>query len=266
MRAEIVALHRRLRTTMIYVTHDQVEAMTMADRIVVLRGGRIEQTGAPLALYNAPAQPLRRRVHRLAADELRAGETRGRERRRRARRAAGRRHRSRRSDRECLRNRIVADARHPARAPARSRTPRNRRSGWWSSRSSASVATVSSTAGCTAAIRALPWHCPARPRSRSAKLLPRSRNRGTAICSATTASRSIGSSGTRHEAASPRDLARGVRELRHAVTRARMAMPRRVARGRARPDHADSPGRLPRATHLGDRAGARRSLGRSIAR
>jgi multiple sugar transport system ATP-binding protein len=54
MRAEIVALHRRLRTTMIYVTHDQVEAMTMADRIVVLRAGRIEQTGAPLALYNAP--------------------------------------------------------------------------------------------------------------------------------------------------------------------------------------------------------------------
>jgi ABC-type sugar transport system ATPase subunit len=54
MRAEIVALHRRLKTTMIYVTHDQVEAMTMADRIVVLRGGRIEQAGAPLALYNAP--------------------------------------------------------------------------------------------------------------------------------------------------------------------------------------------------------------------
>ena len=54
MRAEIVALHRRLRTTMIYVTHDQVEAMTMADRIVVLRGGQIEQEGAPLALYNAP--------------------------------------------------------------------------------------------------------------------------------------------------------------------------------------------------------------------
>jgi len=54
MRAEIVALHRRLRTTMIYVTHDQVEAMTMADRIVVLRAGTIEQTGAPLALYNAP--------------------------------------------------------------------------------------------------------------------------------------------------------------------------------------------------------------------
>jgi len=54
MRAELTALHGRLRTTMIYVTHDQVEAMTMASRIVVLRGGRIEQVGTPLALYNAP--------------------------------------------------------------------------------------------------------------------------------------------------------------------------------------------------------------------
>jgi multiple sugar transport system ATP-binding protein len=54
MRTELTALHGRLRTTMIYVTHDQVEAMTMANRIVVLRGGRIEQVGTPLALYNAP--------------------------------------------------------------------------------------------------------------------------------------------------------------------------------------------------------------------
>ncbi len=55
MRAEITALHRKLGTTMIYVTHDQVEAMTMADRIVVLRGGRVEQIGTPLELYNHPA-------------------------------------------------------------------------------------------------------------------------------------------------------------------------------------------------------------------
>jgi multiple sugar transport system ATP-binding protein len=55
MRAEITSLHRRLKTTMIYVTHDQVEAMTMADTIVVLRKGRIEQVGAPLELYGAPA-------------------------------------------------------------------------------------------------------------------------------------------------------------------------------------------------------------------
>jgi len=54
MRTELTALHQRLKTTMIYVTHDQVEAMTMADKIVVLRGGRVEQIGAPLELYNAP--------------------------------------------------------------------------------------------------------------------------------------------------------------------------------------------------------------------
>jgi multiple sugar transport system ATP-binding protein len=55
MRGEIAALHRRLGATMIYVTHDQVEAMTMADKIVVLRLGRIEQVGSPLDLYNRPA-------------------------------------------------------------------------------------------------------------------------------------------------------------------------------------------------------------------
>jgi ABC-type sugar transport system ATPase subunit len=55
MRAELAALHARLGTTMIYVTHDQVEAMTLADRIVVLRAGRIEQADTPLALFNRPA-------------------------------------------------------------------------------------------------------------------------------------------------------------------------------------------------------------------
>jgi multiple sugar transport system ATP-binding protein len=55
MRAEIKELQRRLATTMIYVTHDQVEAMTMADRIVVLRDGRVEQIGSPLELYDRPA-------------------------------------------------------------------------------------------------------------------------------------------------------------------------------------------------------------------
>jgi multiple sugar transport system ATP-binding protein len=54
MRTEIKALHQRLRTTSIYVTHDQVEAMTMADRIVLMRDGRIEQVGAPLDLYDRP--------------------------------------------------------------------------------------------------------------------------------------------------------------------------------------------------------------------
>ena len=54
MRAEIKALHQRLKTTTVYVTHDQVEAMTMADRIVVMHDGRIEQIGTPLDLYDKP--------------------------------------------------------------------------------------------------------------------------------------------------------------------------------------------------------------------
>src|SRR3954462_9891237 len=55
MRAEIKALHQRLKTTTVYVTHDQIEAMTMADRIAVMNEGRIEQLGEPLELYDRPA-------------------------------------------------------------------------------------------------------------------------------------------------------------------------------------------------------------------
>ena len=55
MRTEVKALHRRLDTTFVYVTHDQVEAMTMADRMVVMRDGRIEQVGKPLEVYETPA-------------------------------------------------------------------------------------------------------------------------------------------------------------------------------------------------------------------
>jgi multiple sugar transport system ATP-binding protein len=55
MRLELSELHQKLATTMIYVTHDQIEAMTMADEIVVLNGGRIEQVGTPLELYRTPA-------------------------------------------------------------------------------------------------------------------------------------------------------------------------------------------------------------------
>jgi multiple sugar transport system ATP-binding protein len=54
MRSEIVSLHRRLKSTMVYVTHDQVEAMTMADTIVVLRDGAVEQVGTPIELYARP--------------------------------------------------------------------------------------------------------------------------------------------------------------------------------------------------------------------
>jgi multiple sugar transport system ATP-binding protein len=55
MRTEIKALHQALKTTIVYVTHDQIEAMTMADRIVVMNAGRVEQIGPPLELYDRPA-------------------------------------------------------------------------------------------------------------------------------------------------------------------------------------------------------------------
>ena len=70
MRAEIKALQQRLASMMIYVTHDQIEAMTMADKIVVLHDGKVEQIGTPLDLYDFAGQPVRGRVHRLAGDEL----------------------------------------------------------------------------------------------------------------------------------------------------------------------------------------------------
>ena len=54
MRTEIKALHQRLKTTTVYVTHDQIEAMTMADKIVVMKDGIVEQTGGPLDLYDRP--------------------------------------------------------------------------------------------------------------------------------------------------------------------------------------------------------------------
>src|SRR6476660_606931 len=55
MRSEIKGLHQRLKTTTVYVTHDQVAAMTIADRIAIMRGGRIEQVGRPLEVYDRPA-------------------------------------------------------------------------------------------------------------------------------------------------------------------------------------------------------------------
>ena len=58
MRVELMDLHSKLGATMIYVTHDQIEAMTMADQIVVLNKGNIEQIGAPLDLYDRPASPF----------------------------------------------------------------------------------------------------------------------------------------------------------------------------------------------------------------
>jgi multiple sugar transport system ATP-binding protein len=73
MRSEIKQLHQRLKTTTIYVTHDQIEAMTMADRIVVMRDGYVEQIGSPLDLYDRPGKPFRRGFHRFAGDEPHQG-------------------------------------------------------------------------------------------------------------------------------------------------------------------------------------------------
>ena len=71
MRVELKKLHERLGTTAIYVTHDQVEAMTLGDRVVVMKDGVVQQVGEPLELYNHARQQVRRRLHRLAGDELR---------------------------------------------------------------------------------------------------------------------------------------------------------------------------------------------------
>jgi multiple sugar transport system ATP-binding protein len=78
MRAEIKELHQRLRTTTVYVTHDQVEAMTMADVIVVMQGGRIEQAGAPLDLYDRPVNTFVAGFLGSPAMNMLAGVVRGR--------------------------------------------------------------------------------------------------------------------------------------------------------------------------------------------
>ncbi len=78
MRTEIKRVHQKVKTTTIYVTHDQVEAMTLADRVVVMNQGRIEQIGTPHELYHHPAHAFRGGLHRLTGDEFhsRAGSSR----------------------------------------------------------------------------------------------------------------------------------------------------------------------------------------------
>ena len=88
MRAEIARLQKRLGTTTVYVTHDQTEAMTLGDRVVVLRAGVAQQIGTPEELYYEAGEPVRRRLHRIACDELLPGDAD----RRRARAAVRRRH------------------------------------------------------------------------------------------------------------------------------------------------------------------------------
>ena len=69
MRAELQALHKRLSTTSLYVTHDQIEAMTLAHRMIVMNAGRAEQIGAPLDVYAKPASTFVASVHRVAPHE-----------------------------------------------------------------------------------------------------------------------------------------------------------------------------------------------------
>ena len=71
--SEIARLQHRLGTTTVYVTHDQTEAMTLGDRVVVLRAGEAQQIGTPEELYDQPGEPVRRGVHRIARDELLPG-------------------------------------------------------------------------------------------------------------------------------------------------------------------------------------------------
>ena len=70
MRTEIKRVHQKVKTTTVYVTHDQVEAMTLADRVVVMNGGRIEQIGTPQRSLSSPQDALRRGLHRFAGDEF----------------------------------------------------------------------------------------------------------------------------------------------------------------------------------------------------
>ena len=74
MRAQLARLHERLGVTTVYVTHDQVEAMTLGQRVAVLRDGVLQQCDTPAGALRPPGEPVRRRVHRLAGDEPRRGD------------------------------------------------------------------------------------------------------------------------------------------------------------------------------------------------
>ena len=132
------ALQQRLGTTTIYVTHDQVEAMTMGDRVAVLRDGVLQQVDTPQELYDDAGEPVRRRLHRLTADELRRRHARARrdgaltaEFGSRKNNPLARRQGPDEADRprpQGLRG-SAGRARHAARGPRRTRTLRVRRAG-----------------------------------------------------------------------------------------------------------------------------------------
>ncbi len=120
-RMEIARLQRRLSSTMLYVTHDQVEAMTLGDRVITMRAGRLQQAGPPKRAVRAAGQRLRRRLHRLAGDEPRRRD----DRRRRGRAAVRARAAHARAPRRARRARRRAADR--GRAAARLRRGRERR-------------------------------------------------------------------------------------------------------------------------------------------
>ena len=131
MRTEIKELHQRLKTTTVYVTHDQIEAMTMADKIVVMHDGIVEQIGAPLELYDQPdnlfvagfiGSPAMNFLQRQGA----------RERRGRLRRAERRQAAARRGAGEFAKGGRRSTASGPSISPSRTTAPRPR--SWWSSR------------------------------------------------------------------------------------------------------------------------------------
>ena len=70
MRSELKKLHHRLDATIAYVTHDQIEAMTMADKIVIMRDGLVQQVADPYTIYNHSCKHLRRRIYRNTSNEL----------------------------------------------------------------------------------------------------------------------------------------------------------------------------------------------------
>ena len=74
MRTEVSRIQQRLGTTTVYVTHDQTEAMTLGDRVAVMRAGMLQQVGSADGALQPPGQPVRGRLHRLAGDELHAGD------------------------------------------------------------------------------------------------------------------------------------------------------------------------------------------------
>ena len=132
MRTEIKELHQRLKTTTIYVTHDQIEAMTMADKIVVMHDGTIEQIGAPLELYDHPANLFVAGFIGSPAMNFLPGTLR-RDGRRAPRVELGRRHAAAAPAGAARRRRPAGDLRHAARAPARSAPAAACRPRWSSS-------------------------------------------------------------------------------------------------------------------------------------